>query len=111
MSSGSGRYWRKARALKASTSQDSMGMRSDVWIPGDWFRCELRNNSTVEMPYADGVIVRRTFEILMRWQTLVALAISEVDRITIDGMTLRIQSITNVSQGFMEASIIAEEIS
>jgi head-tail adaptor len=111
MSSGSGRYWRKARALKASTSQDAMGMRTDNWVNGEHFRCELRNNSTVEMSYADGVIVRRTFEILMRWQTLVALAISEVDRITIDGMTLRIQSITNVAQGFMEASIIAEEVS
>ena len=111
MSTTSGKYWKKARALKASTTQDAMGMRTDNWVAGEYFRCELRNNSTIEMPYADGVIVRRTFEILMRWQTLKNLAISEVDRITVDGMTLRIQSITNVAMNSMQASIIAEDVS
>jgi head-tail adaptor len=106
----SGRYWRVAQVLKASSSQDALGMRADNWVDGHTFRCELRNQSTTETPYADGVVVRRSFEIYARYKSVKNAGVSEVDRIEVDGRLLRIQSITNLGNDFIEAQIVAEEI-
>ncbi len=106
----SGRYWRVAQVLKAATSQDALGMRADNWVDGNTFRCELRPQSVVETPYADGIVVRRSFEIYARYKSVQNAGISEVDRIEVDGRLLRIQSIQNLGNDFIEAQIVAEEI-
>jgi head-tail adaptor len=110
MRTGSGRYWRTAQVLRASTSQDALGMRTDNWTSGPTFRCELRNASTTETPYADGVVVRRSWEVYARWNSILNASITEIDRLVVDGRTLRIGGIVNLGNEFYEGQILAEEI-
>ena len=110
MRTAHGRFWRRAQASLASTRRDALGLREPAFDPGAFFRCELMPMSVIEQPYADGVIVKRSFEVRCRWQTVEMLGISEVDRIIVDGRTLRIQSIINRDNDYMEAQILAEEI-
>lgn len=110
MRTAHGRYWRRAQASLASVRRDALGLREPAFTAGAFFRCELMPMSVIEQPYADGVIVKRSFEVRCRWQTLEMLGISEVDRIIVDGRTLRIQSIINRENDYKEAVILAEEI-
>lgn len=105
-----GRLLFKANRLAASTAQDALGMRTDVWTVGASFRCDMRNDSTSEAPYADGVAVRRTIEIRARWQAVQNSGLTEVDRIQVGGRTLRIQSIRNLDEADRVAVIQCEEI-
>jgi len=110
MRTAHGRFWRRAQASLASVRRDALGLREPAFTAGAYFRCELMPMSVIEQPYADGVIVKRTFEVRCRWQTVEMLGITEVDRIIVDGRTLRIQSIINRENDFKEAQILAEEI-
>jgi len=85
-------------------------MRTDVWTASNRFRCDLRNDSTSETPYADGIAVRRTCEVRARWQAVANSGLSEVDRLLINGRTLRIQSIRNLDEADMVAVIACEVI-
>lgn len=95
----------------ASTSQDTLGLRSDTFTPGATFRCDLRPLSASEQAYADGVTVRRTWEVRARWQRIENIGLGEVDRLTIDGRTLRITSILDLDGAERVAVIQCEEVS
>jgi len=100
----------KATRLAASQSQDALGMRTDVWDAAGTFRCDLRNDSTTEQQYADGVAVRRTCEVRARWQAVQGVGLTEVDRLDVRGRILRVQSIRNLDAADRVAVILCEEI-
>jgi head-tail adaptor len=99
-----------ATMLAASTSQDTLGLRSDTFTTGGTFRCDMRNQSAQEQAYADGVAVRRTWELRARWQRIENLGLTEVDRISVDGRTLKITSIINLDGADRVAVIQCEEV-
>jgi len=99
-----------ALMLAASTAQDTLGLRSDTFTAGASFRCDLRPVSATEQQYADGVAVRRSWEVRARWQRIENIGLSEVDRIFVDGRTLRITSILNLDGADRVAVIQCEEV-
>lgn len=100
----------KATRLSASNSRDQIGLRSDTWNSGGTFRCDLRNDSTTESQMADGIAVRRSYEIRARWLAVQKVGLTEVDRLQVRGKTLRINSIRNLAESDMVAVISCEEI-
>jgi len=99
-----------ATRLAASTAQDTLGLRSDTFTTGADFRCDLRPVSATEQQYADGVAVRRSWEVRARWQRIENIGLTEVDRISVDGRTLRITSILNLDGADRVAVIQCEEV-
>ena len=93
-----------------STTQDALGMRTDVWTARQTFRCDLRNDSAQEQQYADGVAVIRSCEVRMRWNTAQSISLSELDRIAVRGKTLRIRSIINLDEQDAVAVIECEAV-
>jgi head-tail adaptor len=106
-----GRLTYTAQRLEASTAQDTLGLRSDVFSADATFRCDLRPVSATEQAYADGVTVRRSWEIRARWQRIVNIALTEVDRLLVDGRTMRITSILDLDGAGRVAVIQCEEVS
>jgi head-tail adaptor len=99
-----------ATRLAASTAQDALGMRVNAWTEAGSFPCELRNDSTTESSYADGVAVRRMFEVRARWQAVANTGLTEVDRLQVGNRTLRITGIRNIDEMDRAAVISCEEI-
>ncbi len=87
--------WNATR-MSASNTQDALGLRSDSFTAAQTFRCDLRPTGSSESPYADGVVVRRNFEIRARWPRISSIGLKEIDRISVDGRTLRIHTITDL---------------
>ena len=83
-----GRLRSTATMMQASTAQDALGLRTNTFTAAGTFPCDVRNNSAQEQQYADGVAVRRQFELRARWQRVDNLGLTEVDRIDVDGRTL-----------------------
>lgn len=100
----------KATRLRASTAQDALGMRTDVWTNAGTFRCDLRNDSTSEQPYADGVAVVRACELRARWDAVQGVGLTELDRVSVRGRTLRVESIRNLDERDRVAVISCREI-
>lgn len=100
----------KATRLQASTTQDALGMRANSWTEAGTFRCDLRNDSTTEQQYADGVAVIRSCELRARWQAVQNVGLTEVDRLTVRGRYLRVQSIRNLDEADRVAVISCQEI-
>ena len=101
----------KATRLAASTAQDALGLRSDTFSSAQTFRCDLRPTGSSESPYADGVAVRRNFEIRARWPRIDSIGLAEIDRISVDNRTLRIHTITDLDGAGRVAVIQCEEVS
>lgn len=101
----------KALRLQASTVQDVLGLRTDAWTAAGYFRCDLRNQSASEQSYADGVTVRRQWEIRARWPQIAGIGLTELDRVSVDGRTLKVQSIINLDGADRVAVIDCEEVS
>jgi head-tail adaptor len=99
-----------ATRLAASDAQDALGMRTDVWTESGTFRCDLRNDSTTEQQYADGVVVVRSCEVRARWQAVQKVGLTELDRLSLRGRTMRVQSIRNLDEADRVAVILCEEI-
>lgn len=110
MISGGLLRWRALR-LQASTAQDVLGLRTDAWTAAGYFRCDVRNQSSSEQAYADGVTVRRQFEIRARWPQVANIGLTELDRVSVDGRTLKVQSIINLDGADRVAVIQCEEVS
>lgn len=100
----------KALRLAARTSLDTLGLRSDTFDAGGYFRCDIRNQSASEQMYADGVAVRRQWELRARWPQVQSIGLSEVDRISVRGRTLKVQSIINLDESDRVAVIQCEEV-
>lgn len=99
-----------ATRMAASTAQDALGMRSNTWTAAGSFPCELRNDSTSESSYADGVAVRRMFEVRARWRAVANTGLTELDRLQVGARTLRITGIRNIDEMDRAAVISCEEI-
>lgn len=99
-----------ATRLAASNSRDQIGLRVDSWNASGTFRCDLRNDSASESTLADGIAVRRMYEIRARWTQVANIGLTEADRLTVRGRTLRINSIRNLAERDRVAVIMAEEI-
>ena len=99
-----------ATVMQASASQDALGLRADSWSAGATFRCDLRNLTASEQPYADGIAVRQSYEIRARWPAVVASGINAVDRISVRGKTLRVNAIRNLDEADRVAVIDCEEV-
>jgi head-tail adaptor len=93
-----------------STSQDALGMRVDTWTDGATFRCDLRNDSANEQQYADGVAVVKAYEVRARWQAVQGSGLTEVDRLSIRGKTLRVNAIRNLDEADRVAVIDCTEV-
>jgi head-tail adaptor len=100
----------KATRLIASSSRDQIGLRADTWNTGASFRCDLRNDSSNEQTLADGIAVRRAYEVRARWRAVQNAGLTEVDRLSIDGRVLRITAIRDMGEKHRVAIISAEEI-
>lgn len=99
-----------ATVLQASASQDALGLRADTWTAGASFRCDLRDLSASEQPYADGVAVRHTCEVRARWPAVAASGLTAVDRLQVRGRTFRVNSIRNLDEADRVAVIDCEEV-
>jgi len=99
-----------ATVMSASASQDVLGLRADTWTAGQSFRCDLRDLSGSEQPYADGVAVRTILEVRARWAAVVQSGLTTLDRITVRGRTLRVTAIQNLDQADRVAVISCEEV-
>jgi head-tail adaptor len=93
-----------------STTQDALGMRVDTWTDGATFRCDMRNDSSAEQQYVDGVAVVKSYEIRARWQAVQGAGLTEVDRLHVRGKTLRIGAIRNLDEADRVAVIDCTEV-
>ena len=93
-----------------SASQDALGMRVETWTDGATFRVDLRNESGNETNFADGVAVVKSYEVRARWQAVQGAGLSEVDRLSIRGKTLRINAIRNLDEADRVAVIDCTEV-
>ena len=93
-----------------SASQDALGMRVETWTDGAQFRADLRNESGNESSFADGVAVVKSYEVRARWQAVQGAGLSEVDRLSIRGKTLRINAIRNLDEADRVAVIDCTEV-
>lgn len=109
MISGGVLRWTATRQA-ASTTQDALGLRTDAWTPSGTFRCDIRNDSSMEQAYADGVAVRRSCEVRARWTAVQNAGLTEVDRLTVRGRTYSVQSIRNLDEADRVAVIMVEEV-
>ena len=100
----------KAVRLVASNAQDTLGLRTDVFTPGGFFYCDVRNPSAQEASYADGVAVRRQFQLRARWTAVENSGLTEVDRVRVEGRDLKVQSIINLENADRVAVIECEEV-
>lgn len=107
--SAGGLRWIATR-MAAPTAQDAVGQRSAAFTAAGTFPCELRNDQSAEMEYADGVVVRRMWVVRARWQAVQNCGLTERDRLSVDGRILRINSIVNVQMSDRSASIMCEEL-
>lgn len=99
-----------ATRLAASASRDQIGQRVGTWTPGGTFRCDFRDLSANESTLADGIAVRRSFELRARWQSVAQIGLNEADRLQVNGRILRINSIRNLGEKGRAAVIACEEI-
>jgi head-tail adaptor len=109
MISGGRLRWTATR-LAASTAQDALGMRGATFSAGGTFRCDLREDSASEQQYADGVAVVRNCEVRARWQAVQNSGLTELDRLSVRGRTLRIDSIRNLDERDRVAVIACTEV-
>jgi head-tail adaptor len=93
-----------------SASQDALGMRVETWTNGAQFRADLRNESGNESSFADGVAVVKSYEVRARWQAVQGAGLTEVDRLSIRGKTLRINAIRNLDEADRVAVIDCTEV-
>lgn len=93
-----------------SASQDALGMRVETWTDGAQFRADLRNESGNESSFADGVAVVKSYEVRARWQAVQGAGLTEVDRLSIRGKTLRINAIRNLDEADRVAVIDCTEV-
>ena len=85
-------------------------MRVETWTDGAQFRADLRNESGNESSFADGVAVVKSYEVRARWQAVQGAGLSEVDRLSIRGKTLRINAIRNLDEADRVAVIDCTEV-
>jgi head-tail adaptor len=105
-----GRLRHLATRLSPSASRDALGQRVDDYTAAGQFRADLRSDSADEREYADGVAVIRSWEVRARWNTVEALGLTETDRISIRGKTLRVRAISNLDERDRVAVIDCEEV-
>ena len=106
----SGRTRFSATHLKASTSVDSLGRRLTTLTTTGTFRCDVREGTPVEQPYADGVAVVQSYELRTRWPNIGRLAITALDQVTVRGKTMKIAGIRNLDQADRVAVIECTEV-
>jgi len=71
---------------------------------------DMREDSSGEQSYADGVAVIRNVEIRARWQAVQNIGLTELCRLTVRGRTLRINSIRNLDESDRVAVIQCTEV-
>lgn len=100
----------KVIRLAAPTGQDAVGMRNTTFTQSGFFWGGFRATSVSEQAYADGVVVRRICEIRARWADVQQSGLTEVDRVLVNGRTLKVTAIENLDEADRVAVISAEEI-
>jgi len=112
MSSGAtpGLFRHTATILRPTGSKDSLGLRADSWTESGTFRCRIDEQSAGEQGYADGVAVVRTVELRAWWRSVVNLALSEIDRVSVRGRVLRVNAVRNLDEGDRTAVIECTEV-
>lgn len=105
-----GRLLFSATVLKASSSVDALGRRVSTFTSGNDCRCDLRSQGNSEQNYADGVANVINWEVRIRWPNVSRLNITTLDRLSVDGKTLRINGITNLDMAYRVAVIDCTEV-
>lgn len=94
----------------APTAASTLGLRGSTWTNGQYFRCDVREDSAEEQQYADGVAVVRQYELRTRWNTAQAIGLDETNRIECRSRTFRIRSISNLDERDRVAVIRCEVV-
>jgi len=105
-----GRLHRTASVLRASTTTDNLGRRTNTYTGNGTIRCDMREQGSQESVYADGVAVVSNWEIRTRWPNIARVGLTEVDRLSVRGKTLRIISIVNLDEADRVAVIQCAEV-
>lgn len=100
----------EAQRLERSSGRDALGRPFENWTPRSTFRVGLRDLGAAEISYAEGVAVERRFEVVARWQSVVEASVTESDRLSCEGRTLRILSITDTANMQRRAVIQCVEV-
>jgi head-tail adaptor len=109
MISGGRLRW-NATLLKAATTVDALGRRTNSFTDSGNFRCDLRQGTPTEQTYADGVAVTASYELRVRWPDVARVDITALDRVTVRGKTLRINGIQNLDERDRLAVIDCTEV-
>lgn len=105
-----GRLLFSATVKRASTTTDALGRRTNTFSTIGDCRCDLRSSGNSEQNYADGVANVINWEVRVRWPNVARLGITTLDRLSIDGKTLRINAITNLDMAYRVAVIDCTEV-
>jgi head-tail adaptor len=109
MISGGRLRW-SASVLRAATTLDALGRRTNTFTEQGTMRVDLRESGSSEQPYADGVAVVANWEIRTRWPNIARLGVTELDRLTVRGRTLRINGIRNLDERDRVAVLDCSEV-
>lgn len=101
---------RTATRLEQTTTADALGIKGNTWTAAGTFRCDLREQTATEGAYADGVAVIRSVELRARWDSVQGVGLTELDRISVRGRTLKINGIRNLEEADRVAVIDCTEV-
>ena len=96
--------------LRAATTVDALGRRTQTYTNVGTIRCAGLESAPGEQLYAEGANVIGTFELRTRWPNIARLSVTNVDRLTFRGRTLRINGIRNLDQRNRLAIIDCTEV-
>jgi head-tail adaptor len=99
-----------ATVSRPSSTLDAFGRRANTWSDVGTIRVDMRENGSSEQAYADGVATVANYELRARWPNIGRLTITELDRITVRGKTLRINGIQNLDERDRLAVIDCTEV-
>lgn len=109
MISGGLLRWRAVQLIQ-STTADALGIKTNTWADGAVFRVDMRESAASEQQYADGVAVVRSVEIRARWQAVENAGLTEANRLSVRGRTLKINAIRNLDERDRVAVIDCTEV-
>lgn len=97
--------------IKRENNTDELGKKAKSFnTTVGTFRCDLRDLSSIEANYGEGVASIKSYEAHARYQAIESLGLLETDRLIIDGMTFNILGIRNEGNRDRLATITIEEV-
>ena len=105
-----GRLRFAATVYRAATTTDVLGRRTSTFTDVGDMRVDMREAGSSEVNYADGVAVVANYELRARWPNISRLTVTELDRLSVRGRTLRINGIRNLDERDRVAVLDCSEV-